>query len=474
MNNHIRSGNDYLTKGDLINAQNVFVQLLKSEPNNGMGYLGLGKVAKAAFQYDQAINLLQKACHLLDKQPEPLLELADAFSVVHAPEDAQTVLRYAYENCPQDKAVHSALVQHYISTAQNTQALPLLRSQITSTDPVFAAYGWLDLIRIQGQPLSNDQWQLIHISYQSSTANSHHRMLLDYALGQAYDKQKNYSQAIEYLQKANAYQLTLCTYRTEQMSDFFSTLRACYQKVSFAKDSANPLRNRVTPVFILGLPRTGSTLLEQLLCQHTEVATCGEKAYLSQFSVPYLEKMTQLAYPHLASKLAELDTSKVSEHYIKLLSMGLNEPFIINKLPANFQNIGLIYQLFTNAKVIHVTRNIKDVSVSIFKNYFAENEPYFCDLDEFSKYVSLYKKQMQFWEALLPNSILTVKYEDLAAEPKQVINKVLKYIGLEWQDSCVTAMDGKGTINTLSAAQVRKPIHNKSIGQWQNYQGLFN
>ncbi|GAA6184671.1 MULTISPECIES: sulfotransferase [Alteromonadaceae] len=474
MNNQIRIGNDYLAKGDLLNAQKIFVQSLKNDPNNGAGYLGLGKVAKAALQYDQAINLLQKACHLLDKQPEPLLELADAFGIVHATEDAQTVLRYAYENCSQNKAVLAALIQHYIATAQNTQALPLLWSQIRSADPEFSAYGWLDLIRTQVTPLNPDEWALLMSSYASSTPASQQRMLLDYALGQAYDKLKNYPKAIEHLQMANAYQLTLCPYRTEQMSAFFSTLSDSYQQVAFAQKKSNDNTYAVTPVFILGLPRTGSTLLEQMLCQHSDINSCGEQAYLSQYSVPFLEKMTQLSYPELASKLSEFDTSKVSEHYLKLIKIGLNEAFIINKLPANFQNIGLIYQLFPNAKVIHITRQIKDVSLSIYKNYFYENEPYFCDIEEFDKYVSFYQQQMQFWEALIPNRILTITYENLAAEPKQVIKNVLNHMGLEWQASCVTAIDGKGTINTLSAAQVRKPIHHKSIGQWQNYKALFN
>jgi len=254
------------------------------------------------------------------------------------------------------------------------------------------------------------------------------------------------------------------------LQPFFGQLEKSFaspHKFSIENVSSNQLK----PIFILGLPRSGSTLLEQMMANHLEIETAGEVNYLSSEVVTQLQKMTGKPYPLDIDKLSSKQYQQLGKIYLsELKKHHPNSEYIIDKLPSNFQSLGLIKRILPDAVVIHITRQPEAVAISIFANYFAENEPYFCDLNEFAEYYVSYKKLMDFWKEEQQDNFLEISYETLVLSPKKAITKLLESFGLHWQERCLDFHTNSRTITTLSSNQVRKPLYKSSLNQWKHYQ----
>ena len=151
-------------------------------------------------------------------------------------------------------------------------------------------------------------------------------------------------------------------------------------------------------------------------------------------------------------------------YFNAVLACAPHRPFIIDKLPANFQSVGLISMLAPDAKIINMRRHPLDVGFSIYKNFFNENEPYFCALDEIGEYRRFYEDIMAHWRAVLPGFVHEVRYEDLVARPKEIVSEALAFCGLEWQDACLEYHKARRHVQTLSETQVRQKLSSARVG----------
>lgn len=300
----------------------------------------------------------------------------------------------------------------------------------------------------------------------------HQQMQLHYALGKAYDDLGLFEKAFQSLSLANKIQLKKCQFRVSQMKPFFQQLMASFESLnSKISNQIGVLENhQVTPVFIVGLPRTGSTLLEQMLCQHSEVGTIGESNAVAAFIASGIHKLTNQAFPNGLDKVTSQQWQLLGDNYLNHIRQTCGQkPYVINKLPANFQSIGMIKKALPDAIIIHMTRTPQAVALSVFKNYFSANEPYFCDLQEFFDYRELYLEVMAYWKKYFKDSIIELNYEQLVVESESTLKHVLKQCKLEWQPSCLDFSQTKSQVRTLSDAQVRRPLYQSSLDAWQNY-----
>ncbi|WJG10731.1 tetratricopeptide repeat-containing sulfotransferase family protein [Aliiglaciecola sp. LCG003] len=470
---NINQGFAHLQQHHLSQANACFMQVIKQDHSNGMALWGLAKIAFLTFQYDKSIGLYQQACQQLAEHCAPLLELAEAFNQVHAQTDALTVLEYAIKTFPKDELVRSHLAQQHIQMGKLAEAEQGLRQLLHSENPIVRGYAWLDLCRVKNANMAATDVTKLIKEQQLAPVNSQQKMLLDYALGNVFDQQKDYSRAAVHLKRANKFQKSLCDFSTCEMEPLFNAIVQSYQPCR-GNDETQAQPDKITPVFILGLPRTGSTLLEQMLCQHSDIATVGEQTYLSDFVVPFIESQAKQPFPMFAQSVSSETLKLAAQRYLDVVSTNLKQGFIINKLPANFQHVGLILQLFPNAKIIDIRRDIEDVALSVFKNHFAENEPYFCDVSEFNLYAKMYHNMMEKWQEIFPNKIFTPSYEQLVTQPEKSVRACLEYLGLAWQPECLSSHNNTtAAVKTLSAVQVREPINAQSIGCWRNYGTLL-
>ncbi len=236
------------------------------------------------------------------------------------------------------------------------------------------------------------------------------------------------------------------------------------------------VRARITggpqPIFIVGLPRSGTTLLERILGGHPQVADAGE---LRDFTAQ-LRWMTELPgtnHPdaELVRAAAGIDFAQLGQRYLSHTRWhARGKPFYTDKLPANFLNVGFIAQALPDAKILHMARGPMDACFSNLKELFGAAYPHSYDQGEMAEHYIRYRKLMAHWHAAFPGRILDVSYEALAAEPERVAREVLAFCGLPWDDAVLSHERRGGAVATASTAQVREPIHARFVGQWRRYE----
>jgi tetratricopeptide (TPR) repeat protein len=227
-------------------------------------------------------------------------------------------------------------------------------------------------------------------------------------------------------------------------------------------------------VFILGMPRTGTTLVERILSSHSDVFAAGE---LNNFAVQMTGMVRRsvsgprVARDELVKLSAELDFGKLGETYIKSTRplTGHTARFI-DKMPLNYLYVGLIHLALPNAKIINLRRNPMDTCYAVYKQLFVDAYPFSYDLDELGQYYVAYDNLMKHWNSVLPGVMHTVNYEDLVSNVEAESKRLVEYCGLEWQPECLTFYKSEEATTTASAAQVRKPVYQSSIGRWRDYE----
>ncbi|MCZ6804536.1 MAG: sulfotransferase [Proteobacteria bacterium] len=223
---------------------------------------------------------------------------------------------------------------------------------------------------------------------------------------------------------------------------------------------------------MLGMPRSGTSLVEQILSSHPEVYGAGELLTINNIKDDITTEFQSLGlYPECMSLCEQSGLLKYSEKYLDELNMHTSDASkITDKLPGNIFNIGLIKTLFPYASIIHCNRNPLDTCTSIFLTRLNDTHGYACDLVELGKYYLDYERLVSHWRSLFSAEIFEVQYEELVSNQEEVSKQLIAYIGLEWDEKCMNSHTNKRTVRTASNLQVRKPMYRGSINRWKQYE----
>lgn len=295
-----------------------------------------------------------------------------------------------------------------------------------------------------------------------------------FALGKIFDDHKNYSEAFKYFDLANSLSNKNVVYDAESIENGFNKL------ISFFNiDLFNELRHlgseSTLPLLIVGMPRSGSTLTDQIISSHPKVSGAGEDSFWSNapLTLP-LRINTDTPYPECIRELTSDQANKICNIYeltLRKASGGnSNIVHISDKMPHNFLAIGLIALLFPKAKIIHTIRDPIDTCLSIFFQRFSNNHTYSFDLINLGHYYKQYERIMRHWHEVLPGRIMDVKYEDTIADPEYWSRKLISNIGLDWDNACLSPHKLERSVKTASHWQVRQPIYKTSVQRWRNYE----
>lgn len=456
---------------DLPRAEQLYKQVLSFEPTNGHAYLGMGKIALQVEQYDKAVSILTKCCELLPQEISPLIQLSEAFNGVSSEKDALTVLEYANRQFPNHSLVLYRLGLQHLIVGDLEKAESAFSKVLALASNVITSFTLFELSRLGHH--SDKITELLTSRFKQEALTNDERIVLHYAMGNVLDNQSHFKLAWSHFEQANVLQQQNCQFRTNDLVPFYQQIKtnATRQNLQVRLEkSETESPDDITPIFILGLPRTGSTLLEFLLTQHPDIASAGEVGYLGKDVDDFLYHSFGVRYPQSLVELSDHQMQQAAKVYLQKLATHANgRTFVIDKLPANFQSIGLIYKLFPNAKVLHMQRNIAPVAFSIFRNNFAQNEPYFCSLDEFKQYHQLYTDLMALWKSSCSNFIYDVSYEQLIDDKSTTIENVFMHCGLRSIKPKIADNPEPQSIKSLSNIQVRRAISAKSMNQWHNY-----
>lgn len=297
------------------------------------------------------------------------------------------------------------------------------------------------------------------------------RLSLHYSLGKAYDDIKDHHRAFDQFMAGAALKRKKLNYEEMPTLRLFDRIRHVFSP-KLLEEQAGFGDPNLRPIFIVGMPRSGSTLIEQILASHPEIYGAGEVKYLHG-GVLEVDKIfgSAVRYPELMHLIEHSQLQTIVDHYRdNLPKLPEGKTRITDKMLTNYYYVGLIYLLFPNARVIHCKRNAVDTCISCYSKMFREDMPYTYDLKEIAHYYRKYSELMDHWKNVLPKSfILEVKYEEVVGNLEEEARRIVAHCDLEWDAACLDFHKTERTVKTASVTQVRQPLYSSSVERWRNY-----
>ena len=295
---------------------------------------------------------------------------------------------------------------------------------------------------------------------------------LYFAMGKACEDFKEFKESFKYLNLGNLIADKQIQYNIGDDKKLFLEIKRIFENLKI--ENIKPLNEKI--IFILGMPRSGTTLTEQIISAHQDVYGAGELNYMTE-AIENFSKNGANEHLPLWERLKNVnefnfeDLKKIQIEYSEKLSLhDFNTKIVTDKAPLNFRWIGFIKIIFPNSKIIHCNRNPMDICFSNYKNSFSAGSLGFCyDLDKIGQYFNLYKDLMLFWDKKFKGQIYQLSYENLINNKEKEVKKLLKFCELNWDENCLEPHQNKKAVATASLAQVRSPIYKTSIEKWKNF-----
>ncbi len=310
----------------------------------------------------------------------------------------------------------------------------------------------------------------IDAALENNAQPSQNRALLHFALGRAYEDSRQYEKAFEQYARANATVRSYVRHDPEQRATFLRRNKQVFNAEYF-RARANWGSKRSDPIFIVGLPRSGSTLLEQILASHSQVEPTAELQAFESV-IRDLSAQTAKKYPELMSGQCADQASEAGDAYIARADAyrRLKRPFFMDKMPNNFSYLGAIRTFLPNAKIIDARRHPMGSGFALFKHYFVEAYSFAFELADIGRYYRQYVELMAHFDAMQPGRVHRVLYEDVIADPEREIRRLLDYCGLPFEEQCLRFYENTRAVLTPSSEQVRQPISAEGTVLWSKYE----
>ena len=453
---HSNLGTALLTLGRAEEAAEHFTKALAANPQFAEAYNGLALAKVQLGGPEDALDDLRKAVALRPDFAEAHANIGRALRELGRHDEAIAACERAFESSRDSPVVYVELGKVYGELGNLGAAATVYEKALKLAPMRTDIHRQLAQIKQynRGDP---HLAQMLTLLSERERLTLQARMDLDFALGKALIDAGDYEQAIVYLRRANDVVRQRTAYDEAETLGFLERI-----KIAFSDSQVGAVGDPSSlPVFVVGMPRSGTTLTEQILASHPHVFGAGELRYIEHAAMA-VEPFPEAAKGMDAKTLREFGASYVS----RLRALSPTATRIVDKMPANFRFIGLIHRALPNAKIIHLRRNPVESCMSCFAQLFA-GLPYAYDLGELGRYYRAYAALMAHWRQVLPaGSMLEVDYERLVDDLPGEARRILAYCGLEWNDSCLEFYKTQRPVRTASFAQVRRPIYRSSIGRW--------
>ena len=438
--------------------------MVEAEFNLGALHLKLG-------ERETGIARLRRALELRPGFGEALCLLAGALSEQGRGKEAVALLESAMASRPRDPALHHALGRIRVDQGDVEGAKASFEAAI-NLDPTWGVpYYDLSLIhRFAGDdPRLSAMEQLLRNPAQLSLEA---RIGLHRALHKACADAGRYDIAFSHLLAANGVRRGVVQYNEAAWEKRRRAIRRVFD-AKFLSDHAGQGHGSPLPIFVLGFPRSGTTLIEQLLASHPAVHGAGELPYVGELSKNLGEPGTAAAgYPECLIGAQPGTLARLGSAYEERLSgLAPMAARIVDKMPINYLYLGFIHLILPQAKIIHVRRDAMDTCLSCFENDFGERQPYSYDLGELGRCYVGYREMMEHWRRVLPvGTMLEVDYEDVVGDFEAQARRLVRYCELPWDERCLRFHETERAVFTQSQAQVRRPLYSSSVGRWRPYE----
>ena len=455
-----------MEKRDYKEAMYYYNQCIKIQPNNANVYNNLGTLYKAKNEYTKAESYYKKSIELDKKIIEPQNNLGSLYIDQTKYEDAIICFKKCINIEPKSPISHYNLGIANISIGKIKDAKKHLEESINIYPQFYKAHRAIS--RIKKYSKKDNHINILEDLLKNLNLANTDKIELSFALGKAYDDIKNFDKAFSYYEIGNKLRNEDVNFKSEREILEFELIKDFFIHCNYKKYKNKSLSDK-TPIFILGMPRSGTTLVEQIVSSHPNVYGGGELNFLDQVIKKYFYVKGYLSKEKLNSANADILHNIAKEYLYKIKRLS-NKEKITDKLPINFKWIGFIKLMFPNATIIHCERNSKDTCLSIYKNYFTNSDlNYAYNMNNLVFFYNLYLNLMNFWKDCFPKSIKSTKYEKLIDNPKFEIKKIISYCNLDWNKKCLEFYNNSRPINTASDIQARSKIYKSSINSWKKY-----
>jgi tetratricopeptide (TPR) repeat protein len=425
-------GRLYLELGAIELALPFLHNALTIEPNLASALLAIGEYYTSVGKSDLALPYLQRLRKIRPEDNKVKWQLAESLDVLGRKEESNAF----WQELRQTKSY----------------AIPSLYHLSRNNPPELNAPLMAEAERLlDGDDLSNSQRGWLHTS-----------------LGFMLEKEGKYRPAFEHFDKAN--RLTPVAFEIEQFRSWVDRVEEQF--------TADTFRARVhlgsqssLPVLVVGMPRSGTTLTEQVIASHAKAAGAGELTRISMFARSYHYFKDIGKFIETLDVLGQQGVREIAENYVSLLRFHAPDALhIVDKLPHNFRLLGFVALLWPNTRIIHCSRNPADTCLSCYQNPLSDAHPYSRDLSHLGLYYREYRRLMAHWKKVLPMQIYDLSYERFTADFEGEARKLIDFIGLPWDPACLKFNEAESTIRTFSRQQVRNPIYNSSVERWRHYE----
>lgn len=337
------------------------------------------------------------------------------------------------------------------------------------------SYGevWWSLANLKTFRFSDDDVRQMRVALADTGLDADARLHLHFALGKALEDSAAFGESFEQYREGNRLRRGQLPYSAEETDADVDRAIRLFAPLFFEAraDRAAPAQ---TPIFIIGMPRAGSTLTEQILASHAAVEGLAELPHLPLLVQKLIVDPALSAtgdYPDLLAAMDDDRLRAIGDAYLSAVQphRRTDRPYFIDKLPNNWMHVGLIRLALPHAKVIDVRRNPLDCCFSNFKQHFANGQPFAYGLEDIGRYYRTYVRMMRHYDAVLPGRVHRLLYEELLAAPEREIRSMLDYLGLEFDVACLAFDRNRRAVRTASAEQVRRPLNRDGVGQWRHY-----
>jgi tetratricopeptide (TPR) repeat protein len=426
-------GHTLLAAERMIEAEQTFRELLQLEPENPQNWAALGSVYIRLLRQQEALSAYEEAARLSPSQAAFRL----AIGHVNKTLGRRAQCEDAYREC--------------------------LR-----LDPKYAEAYW-SLADLKNYFFSDAELGAMQDLLASPAATSDEAQL-HFAVARALEQRERYSEAFGHYVQGNALRKRTSPFSIESFEAKSRRIAACYDPEFF--------RSRTTagdpdpaPIFIVGLPRSGSTLIEQILASHSQV-----EGTMELHNIPALVRefdhrdADRDGYPETVRALSADELTGLGRRYIEeTRAVRSGRPRFIDKMPNNFSHIGLIHAILPNARIVDVRRHPMDACFSNYKQYFAHGQSFSYDLEDLGRYYRCYLALMDHWDEVLPGRVIHLQYEQLIRDPQDTIRRLLEYCGLPFEAATLAFHENRRPVRTASAEQVRQPLYASGVGYWKRF-----
>lgn len=463
-------GNTYAEMEQYEAAYEAYKQAVVRDPQNAKLHFSIGVVCR----YLRSLREAEAALSMSLKLDAQNVEAWRNLGIVYKTQGQSVAALKAYARALQLDAnnpqLHSNVGNSFKSMGHVAEAEAAYKEAIRLKPDIAEVHRQLAQVRNYASAADAHIGQMEELLHRRGLPESE-RMQLCFALAKAYHDAGVVVKSWKYLKEGNQLKRKEYDYDPKGMAQWMEAIAAAYPEAAIQAQEGDG-RLEDAPIFVVGMPRSGTSLVEQILASHPAVHGAGELDELRMLVQRVWPRWHEGAvFPAGARQLSAHHKLQLAGEYLRMLGqyMPQGKTRITDKMPGNFRFVGLIHQLLPNAKIIHCTRDPMDTCVSIYRHYFSGSHPYAYDLRELGMYYKSYKKLMAHWHAVLPEGVLLdVPYEELVADQQFHTRRLLDFCNLSWDDACLAFHETERPVHTASALQVRQPLHAQAIGQWRN------